>query len=83
MAYGSEEGSAAHVGLEARDRQRHRRSSSFVLRHGAAMERGVGGSSLAVVPDSGTGELRGLRGEAKISVEPGGGHSLTLEYDIE
>ena len=42
MAYGSEEGSAAHVGLEARDRQRHRRSSSFVLRHGAAMERGVG-----------------------------------------
>ena len=61
MAYGSEEGFAAHVGLEARDRQRHGRSGSLVLRHGAAME----------------------RGEAKISVEPGGGHSLTLEYDIE
>ncbi len=61
----------------------HRRSGSFVLRHGAAMERGVGGSSLAVVPDSGTGELRGLRGEAKISAELGGGHSLTLEYDFE
>jgi hypothetical protein len=33
--------------------------------------------------DSGAGELRGLRGEAKISVELGGGHSLTLEYDFE
>ena len=51
-----------------------------MLRHSAAMERGVGSSSLDVVPDSGTGELRG---EAKISVEPRGGHSLTLEYDFE
>jgi hypothetical protein len=58
----------------------HGRSSSFVLRHSAAMERRVGSSSLDVVPDSGTGELRG---EAKISVEPGGGHSFTLEYDFE
>jgi hypothetical protein len=61
----------------------HGRSSSFVLRHSAAMERGVGSSSLDVVPDSGTGELRGVRGEAKISMEPGGGHSFTLEYDFE
>jgi hypothetical protein len=61
----------------------HGRSGSFVLRHSVAVERGVGSSSLDVVPDSGTGELRGLRGEAKISVEPGGGHSFTLEYDFE
>jgi hypothetical protein len=47
------------------------------------MERGEGKSSLDVVPDSGTGGLRGLRGEARISAEPGGGHSFTLDYDFE
>ena len=83
MAYGSEEGSAAYVGLERVTGSVHGRSGGFVLRHSAAMERGEGSSSLDVVPDSGTGELRGLRGEAKISVEPGGGHSFTLEYDFE
>ena len=35
------------------------------------------------VPGSGTGELRGLRGEALISVDPDGGHSFTLDYDFE
>ena len=83
MAYGSEEGSAAYVGLERVTGSVHGRSGSFVLRHSAAMEGGEGNSSLDVVPDSGTGELRGLRGEARISVEPGGGHSFTLEYDFE
>ncbi|MGH3147496.1 MAG: DUF3224 domain-containing protein [Rubrobacter sp.] len=83
MAYGSEEGSAAYVGLERVTGSVHGRSGSFVLRHSAVMERGEGKSSLDVVPDSGTGELRGLRGEARISVEPGGGHSFTLDYDFE
>lgn len=78
MAYGSEEGSAAYVGLERVTGSVHGRSGSFVLRHSAAMERGEGESSLDVVPDSGTGELRGLRGAARISVEPGGGHSFTV-----
>jgi hypothetical protein len=36
-----------------------------------------------VVPDSATGELRGLRGEARIINEPGGGHSFTLDYELE
>ena len=83
MAYGSEEGSAAYVGLERVTGSVHGRPGSFVLTHSAAMERGEGKSSLDVVPGSGTGELRGLRGEASISVEPGGGHSFTLDYDFE
>ena len=83
MAYGSEEGSAAYVGLERVTGSVHGRPGSFVLRHSATMERGEGKSSLDVVPGSGTGELRGLRGEASISVEPGGGHSFTLDYDFE
>ena len=83
MAYGSEEGSAAYVGLERVTDNVHGRSGSFVLRHSAAMERGEGKSSLDMVPDSGTGELRGLRGEARISVEPGGEHPFTFDYDFE
>jgi hypothetical protein len=83
MAYGSEEGSAAYVGLERVTGRVHGRFGSFVLRHNAAMERGEGKSGLDVVADSGTGELRGLRGEARICVEPEGGHSFTLDYDFE
>jgi hypothetical protein len=83
MVYGSKEGSAAYVGLERVTDSVHGRSGTFVLRHSAAMERGEGKSSLDMVPDSGTGELCGLRGEARISVEPGGGHSFTLDYDFE
>jgi hypothetical protein len=36
-----------------------------------------------VAPDSGTGELRGLRGEARIFVEPDGRHSFAFDYDFE
>jgi hypothetical protein len=46
------------------------------------MTRGEGESSLSVVPESATGKLRGLRGTARISREPGGGHSFTLDYDL-
>lgn len=83
MAYGSEEGSAAYVGLERVTGRVHGRFGSFVLWHNAAMERGEGKFSLDVVAEPGTGELRGLRGEARICVEPGGGHSFTLDYDLE
>ena len=83
MAYGSEEGSAAYVGLERVTGRVHSRFGSFVLWHNAAMERGEGKSSLDVVAEPGTGELRALRGEARICVEPGGGHSFTLDYDLE
>lgn len=83
MAYGSEEGSAAYVGLERVTGRVHSRFGSFVLWHNAAMERGEGKFSLDVVAEPGTGELRGLRGEARICVEPGGGHSFTLDYDLE
>jgi Protein of unknown function (DUF3224) len=35
-----------------------------------------------VVPDSGTGQLRGLRGDADIGVEPDGGHTFRLDYEL-
>jgi hypothetical protein len=45
--------------------------------------RGEASAAWSVVPGSGTGELRGLRGEARISNEPDGGHYFTLDYDLE
>ena len=82
FAYGTEEGSAAYAGFERVAGRVHGRSGSFVLHHSATMERGEGKAALSVVPDSGTGELRGLRGEATISAAPDGGHSFTLDYDL-
>ena len=82
MAYGAEEGSAAYASFERLVGSVHGRSGSFVLHHSATMTRCEGESSLSVVPDSGTGELRGLRGDARITREPGGGHSFTLDYDL-
>jgi hypothetical protein len=82
MAYGAEEGSAAYAGFERVVGSAHGRSGSFVLHHSATMTRGEGESSLSVVPDSATGKLRGLRGTARISREPDGGHSFTLDYDL-
>jgi hypothetical protein len=34
------------------------------------------------VPDTETGELLGLRGEAEISVGSDGGHSFSLDYAL-
>lgn len=82
MAYGSEEGSAAYVGFERITGRVDGRSGSFVLHHTATGSRNGQTASWSVVPDSATGELLGLRGEAQISVEPDGGHSFTLDYDL-
>ena len=85
MAYAAEEGSAAYVGFERVVGHVHGRSGSFVL-HNTASSAGPSGERSAawsVVPDSATGELRGLRGEARIINEPDGGHSFTLDYDFE
>lgn len=60
MAYGAEEGSAAYVGFERI--VVNGRSGSLVVHNTATSSRGAGSSTLSVAPDSGTGELRGLRG---------------------
>ena len=85
MVYAAEEGSAAYVGFERVVGHVHGRSGSFVLHHTASSAGPSGERSAAwsVVPDSATGELRGLRGEARIINEPDGGHSFTLDYDFE
>jgi len=85
MAYGSEEGSTAYVGFERVNGSVNGQQGSFILHHNATSDgpRGERSSALSVTPDSATGELRGMRGEASISVEPDCGHPFTLDYEFE
>ncbi len=85
MAYGSVDGSAAYTGFERIDCGVHGRSGSFVLHHTATSDASHGPptATWSVVPDSGTSELRSLRGEALISRSPDGEHTFTLDYNLD
>lgn len=54
------------------------KSGTFLLQHGAAMDRGVVTPFGYIVPGTGTGELMGIRGEVQIAAD-----TLTLTYDFE
>lgn len=60
-----------------------KRRGTFVFQHG-----GLGGAGEAmrtfghVVPGSGTGDLVGLRGQAQVSRDSDGSHTLSLDYDF-
>ncbi len=49
-------------------------AGSFVFQHGGPIERGVLRPFGYIVPGSGTGDFRGLRGEVSIGVTPAGEH---------
>jgi hypothetical protein len=73
------EGSAGYVALERVTGSLHGRQGSFVLQHSSTMVRGEQQQSITVVPDSGTGELRGLSGQLVIRIEAGQ-HFYEFEY---
>ncbi len=78
----AQEGSAAYVGFERIVGSVHGRAGSFVLHHNASMTRETQPATWSVVPNSATGDLRGLRGEGRITDLPDGGHTFTLAYDL-
>jgi Protein of unknown function (DUF3224) len=82
MARGQVEGSAAYVGFERITGRLHGREGSFVLHHNATAAGGTQSGSWTIVPDTGTGELRAIRGEAQIDVAPDGSHTFTLDYEL-
>jgi hypothetical protein len=71
--------SAGYVALERVTGSLGGRSGTFVLQHNGTMNRGEATLTVAVIPDSGTGELTGLQG-TMASIMEGGVHSYTLEY---
>ena len=64
-------GSAGYVAIELVTGTLGDRTGSFVLQHSATMNRGAPHLQIAVVPDSGTGQLTGLSGKMLIEITEG------------
>lgn len=75
------EGSAAYVAVERISGTLDGRRGSFLATHEGVMDRGTPSLSVAVVPDSGTGELEGLAGRIAIDIVDGG-HFYTFDYSL-
>lgn len=76
------DGSAGYVAMEQVTGTLGGRHGSFVLQHGAVMDRGEAPALTAVVvPDSGTEELTGLTGELDLIVEDGK-HTYAFRYSL-
>ncbi|MER7505256.1 DUF3224 domain-containing protein [Nonomuraea pusilla] len=76
------EDSRSYVAMERIEGRLHGRAGSFVVQHDAVSDRGEQSLRIAVVPDSATGELRGLRGAMDIAIAPDGSHSYTFDYRL-
>ncbi|MEV4168834.1 DUF3224 domain-containing protein [Nonomuraea sp. NPDC049709] len=74
------ETSRSYVALERVEATLDGRAGSFVVQHDAVSDNGEQSLRVRVVPDSATGELRGLRGEMGIAVAADGTHSYTFDY---
>lgn len=74
-------GSAGYVAIESVSGALHGKQGTFVLQHSGSMNRGAPSLHIAVVPDSGTGELQGLTGDFTINMADGK-HAYTFEYQL-
>ena len=77
------EGSASFVGVERVLGKIGRRSGTFVFQNEGTLEGKTVSGSWFVVPGSGTGELRGLRGDGGFTAELGQHAKITLDYWFE
>jgi len=74
-------GSAAYVAIERIAGILDGRQGSFLTQHSGTLDRGQATLALTVVPDSGTGELAGLRGRMAIDIVDGA-HFYTFDYEL-
>lgn len=76
------EGSAGYVAAERFTGTLHGRSGSFVMQHYGVMAADGDGQEhiVTIVPDTGTGELVGIRGS--MTIEVGDDHTYELEYTL-
>ena len=73
--------SAGYVAIERVTGSLKGRKGSFILQHTGLMNRGAPSLVITIVPDSGTGQLEGIRGTMAIKIE-GGKHSYELNYTL-
>lgn len=74
-------GSAGYVALEQVTAILEGRKGTFFLQHSGLMEKGTPALTVNVVPDSGTGELQGLKGTMTIKAD-GGKHAYSFSYSL-
>lgn len=73
------EKSAGYVAIERIHGTIDGREGTFCVLHIGVMDRGARGLTVRIVPDSGTGELRGIRGEMTLRIEDNK-HHYRIEY---
>jgi hypothetical protein len=74
-------GSAGYVAIERVEGTLHGRTGALTLQHTGVMTRGAPQLTIAVVPDSGTGQLAGLSGTMTIDIVDGT-HHYVLDYTL-
>jgi hypothetical protein len=80
--HGDEKGSAGYVAIERISGTLHGRSGSFAAQHFGLMDRGDKSLRIDIIPDSGRGELAGIRGHMDIRIEAGGAHFYAIDYRL-
>lgn len=74
-------GSAGYVAIEQVNGSLSGKQGSFVLQHFGTMSQSKDRLVLEVIPDSGSGELKGLSGKMLIKIE-NGKHFYEFDYEI-
>jgi hypothetical protein len=74
-------GSAGYVAIEQVSGSLSGKHGSFVLQHFGTMNQGKDRLVLEVIPDSGSGELKGLSGKMLIKIE-NGKHFYEFDYEV-
>jgi hypothetical protein len=77
------DGSASFVGLEQIIGRVGGKAGSFVLLRTGTFEGGTAKEFYSVVPGSGTGELRGLRGDGTSAVGHASDYPFQLNYELD
>ena len=79
----TDSGGTGYVALERITGMVHRRSGSFAVLHVGTMTEDGQWARWPISPGSGTGELAGIKGEARIEIAADGAHTLFLDYELE
>ncbi len=74
---------ATYVGLQRITGRIGNRSGSFVTTASGVFENGAASSTWSIVPGSGTGDLKGIRGEGQTVAHHGDTQPFTLDYYFE
>jgi len=75
-------GSGAYVAIERVTGTLKGMHGGFVLQHSGTMAQNTPQLTITIVPDSGTGQLKGISGKMMINIAPGGKHTYELEYTV-